>query len=105
MTPQQTGLSRAPWRTGNDSGGNSAAVPAVWRKSSYSASNGGQCVEVARNLPAIVAVRDSTDPDGARLVLENLCQPVASDRREAIAFCTTLSGNANQEYIAAYLWR
>jgi hypothetical protein len=43
--------------------------PAVWRKSSYSASNGGQCVEVARNLPAIVAVRDSTDPDGARLIL------------------------------------
>ena len=42
---------------------------AVWRKSSYSASNGGQCVEVARNLPALVAVRDSTDPDGARLIL------------------------------------
>ena len=67
MTPQQTGLSRSPWRTG--SGGNSAAVPAVWRKSSYSASNGGQCVEVARNLPAIVAVRDSMDPHGARLML------------------------------------
>src|SRR5215470_6560214 len=62
-------LSRAPWRTGSDSGGNSAAIPAVWRKSSYSASNGGQCVEVARNLPAIVAVRDSMDPDGARLML------------------------------------
>jgi hypothetical protein len=41
---------------------------AVWHKSSYSASNGGQCVEVALNLPAIVAVRDSKDPDGARLV-------------------------------------
>ena len=69
MTPQQTGLSRAPWRTGSGSGGNSAAAPAVWRKSSYSASNGGQCVEVAGNLPAIVAVRDSMDPDGARLML------------------------------------
>jgi hypothetical protein len=32
---------------------------ATWRKSSYSGSNGGQCVEVARNLPGIVAVRDS----------------------------------------------
>lgn len=68
MSPQRTGLSRAPWRTGAG-GGNNAAVPAVWRKSSYSASNGGQCVEVARNLPAIVAVRDSMDPDGARLML------------------------------------
>jgi Domain of unknown function (DUF397) len=42
---------------------------AAWRKSSYSASNGGQCVEVARNLPTVVAVRDSADPDNARLVV------------------------------------
>ena len=42
---------------------------AVWRKSSYSASNGGQCVEVAHALPAAVMVRDSRDPDGARLIL------------------------------------
>jgi Domain of unknown function (DUF397) len=38
---------------------------AGWRKSSYS--SGGQqgsCVEVARNLPRTVAVRDSKDPDG-----------------------------------------
>ena len=31
---------------------------AAWQKSSYSGSNGGQCVEVARNLPGVVAVRD-----------------------------------------------
>lgn len=37
---------------------------AIWRKSSQSASNGGQCVEVARNLPGIVAVRDSKHHDG-----------------------------------------
>jgi hypothetical protein len=37
---------------------------AVWRKSSRSGSNGGQCVEVARNLPGIVAVRDSKHSDG-----------------------------------------
>jgi len=40
---------------------------AEWRKSSYSGSNGGACVEVARNLPGVVAVRDSKDPQGAAL--------------------------------------
>jgi hypothetical protein len=40
---------------------------AVWRKSSRSSGNGGQCVEVASNLPGIVAVRDSKDPDGVVL--------------------------------------
>lgn len=42
---------------------------ATWRKSSYSASNGGQCVEVAHNLPGIVAVRDSRAPGGPRLIV------------------------------------
>jgi Domain of unknown function (DUF397) len=37
---------------------------ADWHKSSYSSSNGGNCVEVARNLPDLVAVRDSKDPQG-----------------------------------------
>ncbi|MER6171992.1 DUF397 domain-containing protein [Streptosporangium sp. NPDC001681] len=41
---------------------------AVWRKSSLSGDNGGQCVEVAANLPGAVAVRDSKDPDGAKLL-------------------------------------
>jgi uncharacterized protein DUF397 len=40
---------------------------AQWRTSSYSSGNGGQCVEVARNLPGVVAVRDSTDPHGPAL--------------------------------------
>jgi hypothetical protein len=39
----------------------------LWRKSSYSGSNGGGCVEVADNLPGFVAVRDSKDPDGPAL--------------------------------------
>ena len=41
---------------------------AAWRTSTRSGGNGGQCVEVARNLPGIVAVRDSKDPDGPALV-------------------------------------
>jgi hypothetical protein len=41
---------------------------AEWRKSSYS-SQSGNCVEVARNLPGLVAVRDSNDPDVERLVI------------------------------------
>ncbi len=40
---------------------------AIWRKSAYS-NNGGNCVEVARNLPGVVAVRDSKDPDGPALI-------------------------------------
>jgi len=35
-----------------------------WRKSSYSGGQGGQCVEVATNLPGIIAVRDSKDRSG-----------------------------------------
>ena len=42
---------------------------AVWRKSSYSGSSGGQCVEVARNLPNIVAVRDSKNPESGALAV------------------------------------
>lgn len=41
-------------------------VEAVWRKSSYSGANGGNCVEVADG-PGAVLVRDSKNPDGPRL--------------------------------------
>ena len=41
---------------------------AEWRKSSYS-SQDGNCVEVARNLPGLVAIRDSQAPDEAKLVV------------------------------------
>ena len=43
---------------------------AEWRKSSRSGDNGGACVEVACNLPGIVAVRDSKDPGGPVLTVE-----------------------------------
>jgi len=41
---------------------------AEWRKSSYS-SRSGNCVEVARNMPGLVAIRDSQAPDEAKLVV------------------------------------
>ncbi|MFF5230703.1 DUF397 domain-containing protein [Dactylosporangium sp. NPDC000521] len=43
---------------------------ARWRKSTRSGGNGGNCVEVADNLPGIVAVRDSKDPNGPALIFE-----------------------------------
>jgi hypothetical protein len=42
-----------------------------WRKASYSGTNGGGCVEVARDLPDTVAVRDSKDPNGPVLTIES----------------------------------
>jgi hypothetical protein len=44
---------------------------AQWRKSSRSNSTGGDCVEVADNLPGIVAVRDSKDPNGPALAFRS----------------------------------
>ncbi|MCD0453254.1 DUF397 domain-containing protein [Actinocorallia sp. API 0066] len=40
---------------------------AAWFKSSYSIPEGDACVEVALNLPAAVAVRDSKNPSGPAL--------------------------------------
>lgn len=41
---------------------------AVWVKSTRSSGSGSSdCVEVARNLPGIVAVRDSKNPTGPAL--------------------------------------
>ncbi|MET8363211.1 DUF397 domain-containing protein [Micromonospora sp. NPDC049580] len=37
---------------------------AIWRKSRRSGSSGGNCVEVADNLPGVIGVRDSKDPAG-----------------------------------------
>jgi len=42
---------------------------AQWRKSSRSGDNGGNCVEVARNLPGAVAVRDSKNTQGPVLLI------------------------------------
>ncbi|MGW2701188.1 DUF397 domain-containing protein [Streptomyces sp. NPDC001340] len=41
----------------------------TWRKSSYSNSDGGECIEVADNLP-VVPVRDSKDPARGALLFD-----------------------------------
>lgn len=41
---------------------------AKWRKASRSSSNGGNCVELAR-IADTVAIRDSKDPEGPKLLL------------------------------------
>jgi len=41
----------------------------AWHRSSRSTSSGGNCVELADVAGAVVAVRDSKDPDGSVLLL------------------------------------
>lgn len=42
---------------------------ALWIKSSHSNGSGGECVEVARNVPGIAPVRDSKVPGSLVVVL------------------------------------
>jgi hypothetical protein len=42
---------------------------AAWRKSSHSNTDGGDCVEVADNIPGALPVRDSKNPHGPVLHL------------------------------------
>ena len=62
-------LTHAAWRKSsysNTESGNCVEV-AAWRKSSYSSPQGDDCVEVASSSAAGVAVRDSKDPSGPAL--------------------------------------
>ncbi|MBT3152259.1 DUF397 domain-containing protein [Streptomyces sp. CHD11] len=43
---------------------------AVWRKSSYSNQEGGDCVEMAGGIPGVVPVRDSKAPHGPALCFD-----------------------------------
>jgi hypothetical protein len=51
----------------DDRTGNPDLSRAAWRVSSYTGN--GSCVEVARNLPGIVAVRDSKNRGGPALAV------------------------------------
>lgn len=42
---------------------------AHWRKSTRSDNGGSTCVEVARDLPGVVGIRDSKDPSGPALAV------------------------------------
>ncbi|MEE1749511.1 MULTISPECIES: DUF397 domain-containing protein [unclassified Streptomyces] len=69
-------LTGAQWRKSSYSGTNggdcvecTVTGGAAWRKSSYSGTNGGECVEVVDGLPCAVPVRDSKNPDGPVLIV------------------------------------
>ncbi|MGQ4482884.1 DUF397 domain-containing protein [Streptomyces sp. SAS_276] len=66
---------RKTWRKSSYSGSSGGECvecaplgTAEWRKSSFSSTNGGECVEVATGAPC-VAIRDSKNPDGAVLTV------------------------------------
>lgn len=43
---------------------------AVWHKASRSTAEGDNCVEVA-GLPHVIALRDSKDPNGPKIIISN----------------------------------
>jgi Domain of unknown function (DUF397) len=57
---------------------------AVWRKSTHSGQD-GNCVEVATNLPGIIAIRDSKNPSGPILCVT--CADWAIFLRQTRARC------------------
>lgn len=63
----------------------------VWRTATRSNTNGGNCVEVADNLPGVVLVRDSKDRTGGTL---------AFDRRAWRSFVAA-TGRAWRSFVAA----
>ncbi|MFG3110655.1 DUF397 domain-containing protein [Streptomyces tendae] len=68
----RTALSNVEWRKSSYSGSNGGECVectvtdgAAWRTSSYSGNTGGECVEVADGCPTgAVPVRDSKNPSG-----------------------------------------
>ncbi|AVZ73742.1 DUF397 domain-containing protein [Streptomyces lunaelactis] len=56
---------------------------AVWRSSSYSNQEGGDCVEVADGFPGVVPVRDSKAPNRSALLLSAACWASFIDQLKA----------------------
>jgi len=78
-------LSNTRWRKSSrsdSSGGAFVELGDVWRTSSHSSDIGGDCVELA-GCPHDVAVRDSKDPDGPRLVFGSVAFGVFARRVKA----------------------
>jgi hypothetical protein len=48
-----------------------ASARAAWRTSSHSGAN-GDCVEVARPAPGVIAIRDSKNPGGSALAFPSV---------------------------------
>ncbi|MEV0008491.1 DUF397 domain-containing protein [Streptomyces sp. NPDC047973] len=72
----ETTLTSVPWRKSSYSGSTGGECVectvtggATWRKSSYSGNTGGECVEVADGCAASVPVRDSKNPSGPVVVV------------------------------------
>ncbi|MFJ2088158.1 DUF397 domain-containing protein [Streptomyces sp. NPDC087901] len=70
------GLAEVRWRKSSYSGTNGGECVectvtggAAWRKSTYSGNTGGECVEVADGCAASVPVRDSKNPSGPVVVI------------------------------------
>jgi len=63
------GMIGAPWRKSSYSAGNGGdcVEVATWRKASYSGGNGGDCVEAGVAETGRVLVRDTTNRDGGTL--------------------------------------
>ncbi|MFF9016400.1 DUF397 domain-containing protein [Streptomyces sp. NPDC014870] len=62
-------LSTAVWFKSSYSAGDGSdcVEVATWRKSSFSDASGGDCLEVSVHHPGVIPVRDSKNPDGPKL--------------------------------------
>ncbi|MGA4849660.1 DUF397 domain-containing protein [Streptomyces sp. G5(2025)] len=63
-------LSGATWHKSSYSAGDGGECLEIarWRKSTHSGGDGGDCLEVADGNPTVIPVRDSKNPQGPKLV-------------------------------------
>ncbi|UFQ16492.1 MULTISPECIES: DUF397 domain-containing protein [Streptomyces] len=63
-------LSGATWHKSSYSAGDGGDCLEIarWRKSTHSDASGGNCLEVADGHPTVIPVRDSKNPQGPKLV-------------------------------------